>query len=277
MKPAEISIPFSHSKTWMICGLCCLLPAVLAALWSQTLDPDLIRARHLPFQPPCALHPLGTDDMGYDIFLLLCASAKISLIVGLFAGGLSVLVGTAIGMTAGYFGKVSREWLTGFIDAVLLIPMLPFLMLLSVYLGQCIETTIFSIVLVGWCGTARSVRAKVLQLRKLAWIEAMEGLGFSKYRILLRHVLPNVSDVVSAKFVSASAKAMIAEASLSFLGLGDPLRWSWGKMVHDAFDRGGFANGMLHWYVPPGLCIACCTLGLVLIGIDFENRTTTTD
>ncbi len=262
------------SKAWMIGGWLCLLPAVAAALWSATLDPTMVQERHVPFQPPTGSHLLGTDDLGYDIFLQLCVSAEISLSVGILAGGLSVVLGTAIGMMAGFFGNVSREWLTGWIDAVLLIPMVPFLMLLSVYLGQHTETMIFAFVLVGWCGTARAVRAKVLQLRTTSWIEALKGLGLSQSRILLRHVLPNVWDVVSAKFITSCASAMIAEASLSFLGLGDPIRSSWGKMVHDAFQRGGFANGMVYWYVPPGLCIAFCTFGLMLIGIHIENRAT---
>ncbi|WP_448382153.1 ABC transporter permease [Desulfosoma sp.] len=228
-------------------------------------------SRDVPFLPPSGKHPLGTDDLGYDVLDLLVRSTPTSLMVGLLGALFSVFIGTAVGMAAGYVRGVWGEVFSGFIDVVLLVPMLPFMVLLTAYLGPGIGNMVLAIACLGWCATARAVRAKVLQLRENLFVEALECLGYSQTRILWAHLLPNVSDVVSARFVLSVAGAMLSEAALSFMGLGDPVRPSWGKMMHFAFHRGGFVNGLWHWYLPPGLCITACTLGFVLLGLSWEK------
>ncbi len=107
--------------------------------------------------------------------------------------------------------------------------------------------------LLDWCQTARIVRARAIQLKAVPFVEVLRTLGISDRRIITNYIIPNASDVIAAKFVITVAGAMLSEAALSFLGLGDPSRISWGTMIHYTFKRGGFVNRMWHWYLPPGL------------------------
>jgi peptide/nickel transport system permease protein len=249
-----------------------LLFFIIAGFWSMLTGSDGPALRGIPFQTPCRTNLLGTDDMGRDILSSLWTAGRISLLIGISAAVIAVGIGTIVGISAGYMGRPWSDILTGIIDAVLLIPMLPLMMVLAAYLGQHIINIILAIAIIGWCGTARAVRAKVLQLRETPFIEALEALGLSRRRILFYHMLPNVTEIISAKFVLAVAGAMLAESALSFMGLGDPTRLSWGKMVHDAFQRGGFANGLWNWYLPPGLCITFCTMSFVFLGLYWEQH-----
>ncbi len=228
--------------------------------------------RTLPFQLPSRQHPLGTDDMGYDLLRLLVEAAPVSLMVGLGAGAVAVILGTGVGLLAGYARGVWAEVLSAVIDVALLIPMLPLMVLLTAFLGPGMGNIILVIALIGWCSTARAVRARVIQLRDAPFVDALRALGLTRGRIVLLHVLPNVSGIVSAKLVLGIAGAMLSEAALSFMGLGDPLRPSWGRIMHFAFQRGGFANGLWNWYLPPGLCITACALGFVFLGLAWEQR-----
>jgi len=171
-------------------------------------------------------HSLGTNDMGNDILTALMHAGRISLMIGIGAALASLLIGTAIGLLAGYSCGIQGEILTGHIDTVLLIPILPLLVVLAAYLGQSVFNIILVIALLGWCSTARAVRAKVFQLRESNFVEAIQALGFSGKRILFCHILPSVSEIISAKFVLSVAGAMLSEAALSFLGFGAPHRFT---------------------------------------------------
>jgi peptide/nickel transport system permease protein len=184
---------------------------------------------------------------------------------------ISICIGGGIGIVSGYFRGLWGEFLTGVIDIFLLIPMLPLLVVLAAYLGQHWWNLILAISLLSWCSTARAVRSKVLQLRETLFIEALRGIGVSTGRIVRDHMIPHVMEIIAAKFVLSVAGAMLMEAALSFIGLGDPTIISWGSMIHYAFHRGGFSGGMWYWYLPPGLCIGFCALGFVLIGMHFES------
>ena len=242
------------------------------ALLAEFLAPHSTSTSFPVFLPPSGTHVLGTNDMGYDIFSELLFASRISLLVGLVAALISVFIGTGVGLLSGYYRGAIGDLMTGIIDIFLLIPFLPLMVILAAYLGPSIWNIILVIGLLGWCSTARVVRAKVLQLREMPFIEAAKAVGLSNRSIILRHIFPNVTEVVAAKFVLSVAGAMLSEASLSFLGLGDPARISWGGMIHYAFKRGGFFNGMWYWYLPPGICIALCTIGFVLLGLYLEAK-----
>lgn len=123
-----------------------------------------------------------------------------------------------------------------------------------------------------WTSTARVVRSRALQVREMSFVEGARSLGFSHWHIIFSDILVNVWHVVSPKFMLSIASAMITEASISFLGLGDPSMKSWGMMINFAFNRGGFINGYWWWYLPPGLCITIFVLSVVLIGYCIEER-----
>jgi len=153
-----------------------------------------------------------------------------------------------------------------FADLFFLIPTLPLVIVLVAYLKPSIWNIIIAISLLGWAGTARVVRSRVLQIREMPFVMSARALGAGSFYIMLRHILPNISEVVFAKASLAVAGAMLTEAGLSFLGLGDPTQKSWGMMLHYAFTHGGIVNGYWWWYLPPVFCISFAVLGFVLLG-----------
>ena len=225
-----------------------------------------------PFLPPSRLHLLGTNDVGQDIFSELLLGSRISLVTGFLAGGLAVAIGVFIGIIAGFRGGFIDNLLMGLTDIVLVIPALPLIVLLAVYLGANIGITIAVIGLVFWPSTARVIRSQVLTIRQSGYVESARALGGGEGWLMLRHILPNVLPLVLGKFVLTVAAAVLMEASLSFLGLGNPAAKSWGMMLRYAYARGGFIRGLWWWYVPPGLCIGLFILGLMFISFGIESR-----
>ena len=225
-----------------------------------------------PLLPPSPEHILGTNDMGQDIFSELIYGARVSIFIGFFAALVSIIIGTIIGVISGYFRGKLDEILMSITDILLVIPALPLMIILTAYLGANIWNIIIVIGILWWAPIARVVRSRTLQIREMEFIQICKATGANDYYIIFVHVIPNCINVVLAQFILSIARAMLAEAGLSFLGLGDPIQKSWGTMLHYAFSRGGFANNMWWWYVPPGICIALCVLGFVLLGIGLEQH-----
>lgn len=225
-----------------------------------------------PFLPPNSLHLLGTNDVGQDILSELILGSRISLAIGLLAGVLAVTIGVIVGIVAGFRGGFVDNMLMGITDIVLVIPALPLTVLLAVYLGANMWMTVSVIGLVFWPSTARVIRSQVLSVRHSGYVESARALGASNVWLMLRHILPNVLPLVLGKFVLTVAAAVLMEASLSFLGLGDPTAKSWGMMLRYAYARGGFIRGLWWWYVPPGLCIGLFILGLMFVSFGVESR-----
>ena len=259
------------SRTSFI-GFCILSTFLVIAIFAPFIAPYDPWEPGYPFLHPSLAHPLGTNDIGQDIFSELVYSARISLFIGFFAAFISMIIGTLIGLISGFFRGMVDETLMGLTDIFLLIPGLPLMIILAAYLSPSIWNIILVIGILWWTTTARVVRSRVLQVREMPFIESTKALGATDLYIAFRHVLPNTSHVISAKFVLAVAGAMLTEASLSFLGLGDPLQKSWGMMLNYAFSRGGFINGYWWWYLPPGLCISLAVLGFVLMGFGLEEQ-----
>ena len=253
------------------CGLFLLLTLLLIALLAPVLVPYSPSERFTPFALPSTAHLLGCDDIGHDILTQLILASRVSLLVGITTAIASAGLGATIGILAGYCRGYTAHFLNSLIDIVLLIPMLPLMITLAAYLGPSLGNIIAIIGLLSWCSTARVVKARVLQLRDLPFVEALQGLGIPEYQIILKHIVPNVAEVIAAKFILSVAYAMLSESALSFLGLGDPLTISWGTVLYYAFHRGGFVNDLWYWYLPPGLCIAAATLGFTLLGFYLEQ------
>jgi len=252
-------------------GLLVLVAFAFSALLAPVLTPHDPWQHFQPFTEPTAVHLLGTDDVGRDIFSELIIGARVSLLVGFLAGLLAVGLGVLTGILAGFRRGLLDEFLMGLTDVVLVIPALPLVILVSVYLGPGLWHTALIIGLVSWPSTARVIRSQVLSVRQSGYVESARALGAGDGWIMRHHVLPNILPLVLAKFVLTVAAAMLMEASLSFLGLGDPLAKSWGMMLHYAFARGGFIRELWWWYVPPGLCIGLCILALTLISFGIEG------
>jgi len=252
-------------------GIGLLVVFVIVAIVPQAIAPYGPKERSMPYQLPSAEHLLGTDDIGTDILTELVYSARISLLVGFAAAALATAIGLSIGLAAGYCRGAADEVLMGATDVVLIIPKIPLIIVLAAFLRPGVGLMILVLGLLGWESIARVVRAKTLQVRETGFVMSARCMGFSPFRIMGSEILPNIMHVVAPKFMLATAAAMISEASLSFLGLGDPTMKSWGMMISFAFSEGGFIRDMWWWYLPPGICITLCVVAIAAIGFSFEG------
>lgn len=255
--------------------------ALLAVFLCMAAFPSLIAPygpseRSMPYQAPGPEHILGTTNMGNDILSELIYGARISLLVGFASALLATGIGLAVGLTAGYFRGALDEVLMAFTDVVLIIPKIPLIIILAAFLRPGVGILILVLGALSWESIARVVRSKTLQVRETGFVMSARCMGFPPLRIMASDIVPNIVHVVLPKFMLATAAAMISEASLSFLGLGDPSMESWGAMVSSAFTKGGFIREMWWWYLPPGICITLCVLSVAAIGFAFEEGEGTT-
>ena len=252
-------------------GLLVFMIFLFIALFAGILAPYGPNERFAPYESPSHSHLLGTNDMGHDILTELIYGSRVSLLVGILTACLATCLGLVIGLVSGYFRGITDEVLMAVTDIFLMIPRIPLVIICAVFLRASYWLIILVLGLLWWTTTVRIVRSKVLQIREMGFIVSAETLGFSKFHILFSEILPNTVFVIIPKFMLTVASAMIAEASLSFLGLGDPSSKSWGMMIRYAFERGGFIRDMWWWYIPPGLCISVCVLSIVLMSFSLEN------
>jgi peptide/nickel transport system permease protein len=215
--------------------------------------------------PPTPDHFFGTDDSGKDVLSLVIYGARISLLVGLAASVIIVVLGCVIGVAAGYVGGRTDVILMRFTDAVLVIPGLPLMLVVIAVTGRSITNIILIIGLLSWSYMARVVRAQVLSVKERPFIMRARALGIKDLNIVFIHILPQVLPVIFAEATLDVSYAILSEASLSFLGLGDPTLVSWGNMLSRAFMRGAVSAGAWWYLFPPGLALAWVTLGLVLV------------
>jgi peptide/nickel transport system permease protein len=220
---------------------------------------------------PTWSHPLGTTEQGSDVLSQLLAGARVSILVGFAAALISSVLGTAVGLAGGYFGGWTDRILDGLENWFLVIPALPLMIVLARLLDPSLTVLIAVIGLTSWAGTGRIVRAQVLTLRERAFVERARALGAKDSYIIRTHILPNTLPLIFANTVLIVAVAILAEASLAFLGLGDPTQISWGTMLENAFNSGAPSAGAWWYVVPPGLCIALLVFAVSLIGYLFED------
>lgn len=212
---------------------------------------------------------LGTDQQGRDIFSQMMYGARVSMGVGLFSAGIAVLVGLFAGLVAGYVGGLGDEAIMRFTDMLLVLPILPLLIVLVIVLGQSIYNIILVLGFLGWMGFARLVRSQVVSLKERSYVEAARAVGAGKMHILGRHVLPSVMGLTYVTLATSVPGNIIAEAALSFLGLGDPLLTSWGGMLRDVQIYQGFQR--LWWVLPPGIAISMISIAFILIGYALDE------
>ncbi len=215
---------------------------------------------------------LGTDSNGFDLFTQVAYGARLSLLVGLIATVIGIGVGLLVGLLAGYLGKIIDEVLMRFTDMLLVIPSLPLLIVLVAVLG----TSIWNIILVlgglGWMGFARIIRSQVLSIRERPFIEAAKASGAGTTHILSHHVFANLVSLTYVNLALSVPSAIVGEAALSFLGLGDPTVVTWGRMLELSYLAGGTTGNLAWWWVlPPGFAIATISLAFILLGYGLDT------
>ncbi|MDH7485360.1 MAG: ABC transporter permease [Anaerolineae bacterium] len=213
---------------------------------------------------------MGTDAIGRDLAQGLLFGLPVALVIGLAAATLSTAVGASLGMLSGYAGGRTDLLIQRLADIVSNVPLLPLLIFLLFIIGPHLFLVIFILVAFSWPGLTILVRSMVLGMRSGQLLEAIQSLGASRRRILFRHILPQIAPYVLAQLIFTVPSAILAEAGISFLGLGDPSIPTWGQILEHGFRTGGVYVGYWWWVVPPGLLIALTGLAFMLLAQGLE-------
>jgi peptide/nickel transport system permease protein len=245
--------------------------ALLAPVLFSSSELNVTQATGGTLRPPSGSYWLGTDEAGRSVLALVVWGARISLLVGFAATVISMAIGTIVGIASGHFGTWVGAILERLTDWFLVIPFLPLAIALSTVLGASLLNVIVVIGVTSWPGTARLVRAQTLSVEARPYLERARVLGGGHWHQMSRHVLPNVMPLVLANTTLTVAIAILSETTLSFLGLGDPFRVSWGSMLDDAFAAGAISSGAWWYLLPPGLCVVIVVLAFTLVGRALEN------
>ncbi len=238
-----------------------LLTAVLAPLLIPAGRLDPVRATGPPLAPPSYRFPLGTDSAGRSVLELTLCGSRWSLLIGVTATVLAVGLGAAIALASGHFGGPGGAVLDRAVEWFVILPQLPFAVALGGVLAPGALPVLLAIAVTSWAGVARVVRAAVLAVEAEPYLERVRALGAGHVHQLRHHVLPAVRPVVLATASLTLANAVLTETTLSFLGLGDPTRVSWGSVLHDAAVTGAVTAGAWWCLLPPGLALIVLVLG----------------
>ncbi len=248
-------------------GIAVIVIMALAAIAAPLIATDPLKIDLTNYlQKPSGAHWLGTDVQGRDIWARLVFGARVSLTVGLISQGIALLLGVTLGLLAGYYGRWVDELVMRLADVTLAFPTLLLLIAMVAAFQPSMGVVFATIGVVGWAGMARLVRGQVLVVRNLEYVQAIRALGAKDMRIILGHVLPNVIAPVVIAATLGVAGAIMAEAALSFLGLGvPPPTPSWGSMIADGRDLDQLRRAP--WTsVFPGMAIGAAVLGFNLLG-----------
>lgn len=248
-----------------------VLLSVLAPILISPDQLDVTRVSGPLMAPPSSGYLLGTDENGRSILTLVAWGARTSLVIGVAATLMTVFIGGSIGLISGHYqGRIGAA-LMHLTDWFIVLPSLPLAIALSVVLGQGSLSIIIAIGVTSWTGTARLVRAQTLAVGARPFIERGKALGASNRQVMMRHVLPNVMPLIVVSSILTIGSAILAEASLTFLGLGDPTTVSWGSMLNAAFAQGAITVGAWWYLLTPGIAILLVVLGFTLTGRAMEH------
>ena len=248
-----------------------VLVALLAPLLADAEGLEVTKATGGVLEPPSSEYWLGTDENGRSILTLLIWGSRISLFVGLLATLMAMVIGTLIGLMSGFFEGWPARVLYRVTEWFLVIPFIPLAIVLATVLGRSLLNIVIVIGITGWASTAMLIRSQTLSIRERPYVERARVLGAGRWHQMSRHVLPNVMPMVFANTTLTVALAILAETTLSFLGLGDPTRVSWGTMLDAAFSVGAMTTGAWWYIIPPGVCVVLVVLAFTLVGQALEE------
>jgi len=256
----------------LVAGLAILAVYVALAVFAPYIAPYDMAQRVVPHLPPSPEHLLGTNDIGQDIFSELLIGARQSLLVGFVAASISLAIGAAFGVFAGWSGGALDRLLSAVCSFFMTIPFFPLVIVLSALIGGGALTPAIILGFLGWPETARILRSQTIALREKQYILDIRAMGAKNSYILTRHVFRQLVPMSAYRFILSFRSGILAEATLSFLGLGSPTLQSWGNMLFFAQARHAFLTGAWRWWVlPPGLALSGLVFALLLVSYYFEE------
>lgn len=264
-----------RTDTPAMIGAIVLLIFVLMAIFAPIIAPasmlDVTKQLDAPkYAPPSLAHPLGTDDFGREIWARIVWGSRVSLLVGVAATLMSMVIGTIMGLAAGHFTGIVGAIVMRLIDFFLVLPSLLLAIVLSTVLDRGVFTIVIAIGITSWASTARIVRAQTLSVESRLYIERARILGAGHKHILFKHLLPSVMPLVLANTTLTVGSAIIAESTLAFLGLGDTSKESWGTILKNSMDASAATSGYWWYVLPPGIAILLVVLAFTMVGRALE-------
>ncbi len=252
-------------------GLALLTVLALLSLWWTPYRPEAMAGPSL--DRPSRAHLLGTNGLGQDIVSQLLSGCRVSILVGLSVGVAATVLGFVIGSAAGYYPRRLGVVLMRVVDGLMAIPRLPLIILLAVLLRPRLGNVLAVLIFLSWPGVARTIRAQVLSLRERDAIRFVRFSGGGFCYVLRRHLWRELLPLLMAKATATASHAIVAEAGLSFLGLGDPTLKSWGMMIRSALDYPGllWTPAWSWWLLPPSLLVSLAVLSFALMGHALED------
>jgi peptide/nickel transport system permease protein len=235
-------------------------------------DPRALSAESL--RGPSRSHLLGTNQLGQDLASQMLYGARTSLLMAAVTAAATLVLATAVGVTAGWAGRTVDVALMRFVDIMLATPRLPLLIVIGAYFGDDMATVALAMAAVFWPGPARMIRGQVRSLRERTHVRAAASFGAGRAYLIRHHVLPDVSLILAASLVSTAGRAVLFESGLAFLGLGDPFRTSWGSMLRESRTVVGlfYSDIWMWWILPPIVAMVLVLLGLTFISMALEER-----
>lgn len=248
-----------------------VLVAALAP-WLAPYDPRGITGES--FAPPSSNHLLGTNDAGSDILSRLIWGSRTTLAVAVFATAIVLAIGLAVGLTAGLRGGLVDTVAMRVVDVFMALPVVPLLIFITALAGPSLTLSILMIGAFSWPQTARIVRSQTLTLRTRGFVDCARGFGGGPIYVMCRHIAPALGPIIGANLVYVAGLAVVIEAALGFLGLGDPAAVSWGAELNRAINSPQIGIGRLWmwWLLPAGLALTIAILSLTLIGVALEPQ-----
>ena len=257
-------------------GGCILLFLALVAIFAPVIAPyGPNETRFFPSLPPSREHPLGTTSLGQDIFSQVVWGTRLTLTVGLVTGSICALISTTIGLVSGYFGGWVDELLSLITNVFLVLPGLPLMIIIAAYITvQSVVPIIVVISITGWAWGARVLRSQMLTLKNRDYVKAAIVAGEHPLRIIFVEILPNMLGLIVANFFGAALYAVLSEAGLEFLGLGNVNAVTWGTILYWAQNNQAMLLGQWQWMVVPGLLIAILGMSFALLNFAVDEMTT---
>ncbi|MFW5736602.1 MAG: ABC transporter permease [Halanaerobium sp.] len=224
-------------------------------------------------EQPQARHIMGTDDLGYDIWSQIAYGARISLIIGIGTALFASFGGGIIGIISAYKGGCLDKILMRIIDIMIVLPDLPLMIILAAFFGPSLINIILVLTFLSWIRPARIVRSQVLMLKEMEYIKSAKSYGAGSWYLLKNHFLPEIFPLLAVSMIRLSSKAIVAEAGLSFLGLGDPTSKSWGLIIHHASNFKGiyYTPFWKWWLLFPWLALLSLIISLAFISRELED------